>query len=214
MGGNRRTEKPTTFGRVLTNTSHVRSDVRYRVRTNDLIYRINREQPEVQLSWKLVPFSLQCACPKTILTPYWRHLGKFLSALLTFKRHFPVTKADVLYLYTKKPAVKTAGGTCQDGVLLMATMRCARLHARGHQLQTLNSGWSLFCDPSAAWGRRLGDWERNMNELRKKYATDVPKLFHVTKVILRVDSWACKTIFLLRNNVYGLWIIINTFTDR
>ena len=34
----------------------------------------------------------------------------------------------------KKPAVKTAGGTSQDGVL-MATMRCARRHARGHRLQ-------------------------------------------------------------------------------
>ena len=33
----------------------------------------------------------------------------------------------------KKPAVRTAGGICQDGVL-MATMRCARRHVRGHQL--------------------------------------------------------------------------------
>ena len=41
--------------------------------------------------------------------------------------------ADVLYQNTKKPAVKTAGGTCQDGVL-MATMRCAGRHTRGHQL--------------------------------------------------------------------------------
>ena len=37
MGGNRRTRrKPTTFGSVLTNSSHVRSDVRYRARTHDL----------------------------------------------------------------------------------------------------------------------------------------------------------------------------------
>ena len=41
-------------------------------------------------------------------------------ALLTFRRHLPVTKADVLLtfctykvLYAKKPAVKTTGGTCQ-----------------------------------------------------------------------------------------------------
>ena len=37
MGGNRRTQrKPTTFGRVLTNSSHVRSEARYRNRTRDL----------------------------------------------------------------------------------------------------------------------------------------------------------------------------------
>ena len=37
VGGNRRTRrKPTTFGRVLTNSSHVRSDVRYRARSHDL----------------------------------------------------------------------------------------------------------------------------------------------------------------------------------
>ena len=73
-------------------------------------------------------------------TPFWRHPGKFPPALLTFKRHLPVTKADVLLtfctysMWRKKPAVKTAGETSQDGVL-MATMRCARRHARGHQLQ-------------------------------------------------------------------------------
>ena len=37
MGGNRRTRgKPTTFGRVLTNSSHVRSEARYRAWTHDL----------------------------------------------------------------------------------------------------------------------------------------------------------------------------------
>ena len=37
MGGNPNSRrKPTTFGRVLTNSSHVRSDVRYRARTHDL----------------------------------------------------------------------------------------------------------------------------------------------------------------------------------
>ena len=37
VGGNRRTRrKSTTFGRVLTNSSHLRPDVRYRARTYDL----------------------------------------------------------------------------------------------------------------------------------------------------------------------------------
>ena len=37
MGGNWRTRrKPTTFGRVLTNSSHVRSEARYRAQTHDL----------------------------------------------------------------------------------------------------------------------------------------------------------------------------------
>ena len=37
MGGNRRTRrKPTTLGRVLKNSSHARSDVRYRTRTHDI----------------------------------------------------------------------------------------------------------------------------------------------------------------------------------
>ena len=90
----------------------------------------------------LFPF-LQSA----ILTPSWL----VPPALLTFKRHLPVTKAGILltfctykvlpvssiyiYIYIvtgsymrKKPPVKPAGGTSQDGVL-MATMRCASRHA-------------------------------------------------------------------------------------
>ena len=80
-----------------------------------------------------------------ILTPFWL----VPSALFTFKRHFPVTKADVLYLkgpiYGKKPAVKTAGGTSQNDVS-MATMRCARGHARGHQLQRCRHRVGLLVD--------------------------------------------------------------------
>ena len=62
-------------------------------------------------------------CPlffNAILTPSWQ----VPPALLTFKRHLPVTKADVLLTFCtfsyirKKPTVKTAGGTCQDGVLI------------------------------------------------------------------------------------------------
>ena len=45
----------------------------------------------------------------------------------------PNTSTNNQYI-RKKPAVKTAGGISQDGVL-MVTMRCARRHARGHQFQ-------------------------------------------------------------------------------
>ena len=76
----------------------------------------NRDQLEVQ--------------KYAINTPFWQ----VPPALLTSKQHLPVTKADVLSYFRKKPAIKTAGGTCQDDVL-MATMRCARRHARGHELQ-------------------------------------------------------------------------------
>ena len=68
-----------------------------------------------------------------ILTPSWQ----VSPALLTFRRHLPVTKADVLLtfctykvLYAKKPSGKNYRGNLPGGVL-MATMRCARRHARG-----------------------------------------------------------------------------------
>ena len=41
--------------------------------------------------------------------------------------------------------IRTAGGTCQDGVL-KATMRCARRHARGHQLQRCRHRVGLLVD--------------------------------------------------------------------
>ena len=41
--------------------------------------------------------------------------------------------------------VKIAGGTCQDGVF-MATMRCARRLARGHQLQRCRHRVGLLVD--------------------------------------------------------------------
>ena len=72
-----------------------------------------------------------------ILTPSWQ----VPHALLTFKRHLPVTKADILLmfctykvLYTKKAGGKNCRETFQDGIL-MATMKCSRRHPRGHQRQ-------------------------------------------------------------------------------
>ena len=59
-----------------------------------------------------------------INTPFWCHSGKFP------RRHLTVTKADVLYLYTKKPAVKTAGGNLPgwriEGDDEMREATCAR----------------------------------------------------------------------------------------
>ena len=70
----------------------------------------------------LSPF-FQCARPKirhqyAILTPS----SQVPPALLIFKRQSAGYKswpfAEVLYLYMKKRTVKTARGTCQDGVLM------------------------------------------------------------------------------------------------
>ena len=73
-------------------------------------------------------------------------------ALLTFRRHWPVTKADVLLtfctykvLYAKKAGGKNCWGNLLGGVL-MATMRCARRHARGHQHQRCRHGVGLLVD--------------------------------------------------------------------
>ena len=84
----------------------------------------------------------------TILTPS-RLVPPGLS---TFKRHLPVTKADVVLTFCtykgyirKKPPVKTARGTSQDGVL-MATMRCTRRHVRGHRLQRCRQRVALLVD--------------------------------------------------------------------
>ena len=64
MGGNRSTRrKLTTFGRVLTNSSQVRSDVRYRARTHDLSgartslrqhRRLSHRSPFISSSQKLM----------------------------------------------------------------------------------------------------------------------------------------------------------------
>ena len=89
-------------------------------------------------------------------TPSIRHFDAILTpsllvppAILTFKRHLPVTKANVVLMFCtyrsyirKKPAVKTAGGTGQDGVL-MATMKCARRHARGHGADRESDFWLI-----------------------------------------------------------------------
>ena len=96
----------------------------------------NGYQPEIQLSRKLVPFFFNARVRKyanqyAILTP-----SQYVPpALLTFNRHLPVTKADVLYFCTKKPAVKTAGGTYPIDGVGWRRLRCARRHARGHKLQ-------------------------------------------------------------------------------
>ena len=61
----------------------------------------------------------------------------------------------------KKPAVKPAGGTSQDGVL-MATMRCARQHARGHRLQRCRQRVgllvNLFCALMMLWSCISRNW--------------------------------------------------------
>ena len=98
----------------------------------------NRDQPGVGLSWKLVPcFSMRMSEIRhfdAILTPSWQ----VPPALLTFKRHLPVTKADVLYLCTKKAGGKNCRenlpGWRIDGDDEMREANgeaCARRHARG-----------------------------------------------------------------------------------
>ena len=52
-----------------------------------------------------------------ILTPSWQ-VPRHVCHLATFAGYESQRFADVLYLYTEKPAVKTAGGTCQNGVLM------------------------------------------------------------------------------------------------
>ena len=85
-----------------------------------------------------------------ILTPSWR----VSPTLLTFRRHLPVTKADVLLTFCtykvlyakKKTAVKTTGGTCQvaywwrrwDARGDMREATCARRHARGDMREDTN----------------------------------------------------------------------------
>ena len=83
-----------------------------------------------------------------ILTPSWQ----VSPALLTFRRHFPVTKTDVLLtfctckvLYAKKNGGQNYRGNLPGGVL-MATIRCARRHARGHQHQRRRHGVGLLVD--------------------------------------------------------------------
>ena len=86
---------------------------------------------------------------------FWRHtdaIWQVSPALLTFRRHLPVTKDDVLLtfctykvLYAKKAGGKNCRGNLLGGVL-MATMRCARRHARGHQQQRCRHGVGLLVD--------------------------------------------------------------------
>ena len=86
---------------------------------------------------------------------FWRHIDAIWQvspALLTFRRHLPVTKADVLLtlctykvLYAKKAGGKNSRGNLLGGVL-MATMRCVWRHARGHQHQRCRHGVGLLVD--------------------------------------------------------------------
>ena len=87
----------------------------------------------------LAPFR-QCTCPKirhqyAILTPSWQ----VSPALLTLKRHLPVTKADVLLTFCtkirKRQWSKLPGELARMSYLCMAMMRYARRHARKHQRQ-------------------------------------------------------------------------------
>ena len=104
----------------------------------------NRDQQEVRFSWKRVPFSSmrmsKIRHQYAILPPYCRHPGKSphqfwpLSDICRLRR---LTFCTYKVLYTEKTAVKTAGGTSQDGVL-MATMRCARRHAQGDMRGDIN----------------------------------------------------------------------------
>ena len=95
---------------------------------------VYRDQPEVRLSWKLVPFFSMRMSENTpsirhfdaIMTPSWQ-----VPPALSVKRHLPITKADVLQtfctykvLYTKKAGAENRRGTSH-----------ARRHARGHKLQ-------------------------------------------------------------------------------
>ena len=83
-----------------------------------------------------------------ILTPSWQ----VSTALLTFRRHLPVTKANVLLTFStyKVLYAKKSGGKnyqrCLPGGVLMATMRCARRHARGHQHQRRRHGVGLLVE--------------------------------------------------------------------
>ena len=135
------------------------------------IWSQNRDQPEVRLSWKLVPFSSmrmskirhQYAIFYAILTPSWlvpRHFWSLSDICrlrrLTFCWRFVFIRSYV----RKKPAVKTAGGTSQDGVL-MATMRCARWHAaRGHRLQRCRQRVGLLVDLFLWFGLVHSRWRK------------------------------------------------------
>ena len=119
-----------------------RFDLRFR--PGGLSHRIEINQKPNSCE-NLSPF-FQCTCPKyAINMPFWRHIDTILASSrctfdlagydicrlrrLTFCWRFVLIRSYI----RKKLAVRTAGGTCQDGIL-MAMMRCVRWHAWG-QLQ-------------------------------------------------------------------------------
>ena len=100
----------------------------------------------------LSPF-FRCACSKyainirhfdAILTPSWPVWT--LSDICRLRRLTFCWCFVLIRSYIRKvSAVRTAGGTSQDGVL-MATMRCVRRHARSHQLQMCRHRVGLLVD--------------------------------------------------------------------
>ena len=133
----------------------------------------------------LSPF-FQCACPKirhqyAILTPYWRHPGKSPPALLTFKRHLPVTKPDVLLMfYTYKVLyTKKSGGKNCRGNLPGWRIRWRRWHARGDMREDINfkgadieSGFWLISILCLDGAREF----QATNQKRSKFLTCVRKI--------------------------------------
>ena len=126
-----------------------------------------------------------------ILTPSWQ----VSPALLTFRRHLPATKADILLTfctYKVLYARKTGGQNYRGNLLgdvLMATMRCARQHARGHQHQRRRHGVGLlvdylFCASNERWPRLYHVSTR----WREQLAPKMTNLVVVVVLVLVVKS--------------------------
>ena len=136
-----------------------RFDLRFR--PGGLSHRIEINQKSNSCE-NLSPF-FQCTCPKyAINMPFWRHIDTILASSpctfdlagydicrlrrLTFCWRFVLIRSYI----RKKLAVRTAGGTCQDGIL-MATMRCARTQTS--KVPTQSDFWFI----SILWLRPKAD---------------------------------------------------------
>ena len=103
----------------------------------------NRDWSEVRLSRKLFPFpSMRMSENTPSILPSPPHFWPLCDICWLRK----LTICWRFALKYEKPAVKTAGETCQNGVL-MATMRCARRHALEHQLQRCRQRVGLLVNP-------------------------------------------------------------------
>ena len=103
----------------------------------------NRDWSEVRLSRKLFPFpSMRMSENTPSILPSPPHFWPLCDICWLRK----LTICWRFALKYEKPAVKTAGETCQNGVL-MATMRCARRHALEHQLQRCRQRVGLLINP-------------------------------------------------------------------